>query len=289
MKGLCAHCMRSTEVSAMSHASGTSPLGCKGLCVCQARQVQARHVKAPEAMPLRLLMRLEWWSISWSVRTSCPAGLQLAGSSSVESLRGVPCDFGCRFVMHAVCGQVHPLIVLMVWGQLVEAHLIPGEALRKADLQEGVRYQTAQPGAYLTARAIPVTPSIALGMYDDRIRCSFLVSTRVMHALLEYLNEVPCDLIDSSLLKAQGRAALHSGYAVRAQVLKNDDVLALVPYPTSANPATVLVPDIMAGRAMMHVVHSVLVPRLLVGPLAPLSPHFWSTHHSHLEASTANP
>jgi len=44
-----------------------------------------------------------------------------------------------------------------------------------------------------------------------------------------------------------------------------------VPYPTSANPATVLVPDIMAGRAIVHVVHSVLVPRLLVGLLAHLA------------------
>lgn len=67
--------------------------------------------------------------------------------------------------MHAV----HPLIVLGVWGQLVEAHLIPGEALRKADLQEGVRYQTAQPGAYLTARTIPMATCVALGIYDDRI------------------------------------------------------------------------------------------------------------------------
>ena len=39
----------------------------------------------------------------------------------------------------------------------------------------------------------------------------------------------------------------------------------MTPYPTSANPAAVLVPDIMAGRAIMHVIRSVLVPRLLVG------------------------
>ena len=71
---------------------------------------------------------------------------------------------------HACCLRaVHPLIVLGVWGQLVEAHLIPGEALRKADLQEGVRYQTAQPGAYLTARTVPKATCVALGMYIDRI------------------------------------------------------------------------------------------------------------------------
>ncbi len=34
--------------------------------------------------------------------------------------------------------------------QLVEAHLIPGATLRAADLQPGVRYQTALPGAFLT-------------------------------------------------------------------------------------------------------------------------------------------
>ena len=103
------------------------------------------------------------------MRTSSPTGLQLAGSSSIKSHWGVPCEIRLQFC-HACCLRaVHPLIVLGVWGQLVEAHLIPGEALRKADLQEGVRYQTAQPGAYLTARTIPMSTCVALGMCDDRI------------------------------------------------------------------------------------------------------------------------
>ncbi|KAK9830918.1 hypothetical protein WJX81_004786 [Elliptochloris bilobata] len=86
--------------------------------------------------------------------------------------------------------------------QLVEAHLIPGQALRAVDLQPGARYPTALPGAYLT-------------------------------------------------------------------VTKGADGLAVIPFPTSANPATVLVPDIRAGKAVMHVIRSVLVPRFLVPSLTP--------------------
>ena len=47
--------------------------------------------------------------------------------------------------------------------------------------------------------------------------------------------------------------------------VQKGELLTVTPYPTSANPAAVLVPDIMAGRAIMHVIRSVLVPRLLVG------------------------
>lgn len=56
--------------------------------------------------------------------------------------------------------------------------------------------------------------------------------------------------------------------------VQRGELLTVTPYPTSANPAAVLVPDVKAGRAIMHVIRSVLVPRLLVGarpgPCAPL-------------------